>query len=195
MGPKLTSQAGEARRQELLLLLSTPLQADQASPQGWEKLPEWLGWTNDSRGQPSPSGRAVLPGLWSRLPGHCGGTRGEGGGARTELRGSQWLKSAQRQAAAEGLRARGSAAGLSVQARAEAGSLGHTRSQRGRGFRGGHQPLLGLGAQGRASPFAPGHPVPSHIPWIRPLASPHPKLRDAPGIWGAKKKTTEPREQ
>lgn len=84
MGPKLTSQAGEARRQKQLLL-STPLQAAQASPEGWEKLPEWLGRTNDSWGQPSPSGRAVLPGLWSRPPGHCGGTRGEGGGARTEL--------------------------------------------------------------------------------------------------------------
>lgn len=55
MGPKLTSPASEARRQELLLL-STPLQAAQASPEGWEKLPEWLGWMNDSWGQPSPSG-------------------------------------------------------------------------------------------------------------------------------------------
>lgn len=173
MGPKLTSQAGEARRQEQLLL-STPLQTAQASPEGWEKLPEWLGRTNDSWDQPSPNGRAVLPGLWSRPPGHCGGTRGEGGGARTEPRGSQWLKSEQRQAAAEGLRARGGAAGLSAQARAEAGSLGHTRSQRGRGFRGGRQPLLDLGAQGRAPPFAPGHPVSAHIPWIRPLAPPLP---------------------
>lgn len=55
MGPKLTSQASEARRLELLLR-STPLQAAQASPEGWEKLPEWLGWMNDSWGQPSPSG-------------------------------------------------------------------------------------------------------------------------------------------
>lgn len=49
---KLTSQL---KRQELWLL-STPLQAAQASPEGWEKPPEWLSWTSDSRGQPSPSG-------------------------------------------------------------------------------------------------------------------------------------------
>lgn len=52
MGPKLTSQAKRRER----WLLSTPLRAAQASPEGWEKPPEWLGWTSDSRGQPSPSG-------------------------------------------------------------------------------------------------------------------------------------------
>lgn len=84
MGSQLTSQA---KRQELWLL-STPLRAAQASPEGWEKPPEWLGWTSDSRGQPSPSGaeRCSQGCLWSWQPGHCGGTCGEGGGATTELR-------------------------------------------------------------------------------------------------------------
>lgn len=67
------------------------LQAAQASPEGWEKLPERLGRTSDSWGQPSPRGaERCSQGLWSRLPGHCGGTHGEGGGgARTPLRGSK----------------------------------------------------------------------------------------------------------
>lgn len=50
MSPKLTSRE---KRQELWLF-STPLQAAQASPEGWEKQPEWLGWMSNSRDQPSP---------------------------------------------------------------------------------------------------------------------------------------------
>lgn len=53
---------GQAGRQELRLR-STPLQAAQDGPEGWEKPLRRLGWTSEFSGQPNPTGAR-----WSWVP-------------------------------------------------------------------------------------------------------------------------------
>lgn len=50
---------GQAGRQELRLR-STPLQAAQDGPEGWEKPLRLLGWTSEFSGQPNPTGAREL---------------------------------------------------------------------------------------------------------------------------------------
>lgn len=50
---------GQAGRQELRLR-STPLQAAQDGPEGWEKPLRRLGWTSEFSGQPNPTGAREL---------------------------------------------------------------------------------------------------------------------------------------
>lgn len=128
--------------------------------------------------------RAVLPGLWSWQPGHCGGTRGEGGGATTELRVAK-LAQVSAKAGAKGLRARGGGAGPSAQARAEASSAGHTPSR--------HSRVSEVAARHLSVSALKGahHPLPWAPHWPRSLlthpgAGPRrvPKLREAPGVLG-----------
>lgn len=74
MGRNLRSRAGRARRRDLELR-STPVQAVQDSPKGWEKPPGRLGRTSKFRDQPfPPPGRAAeqgSQGCGSGSPGHC----------------------------------------------------------------------------------------------------------------------------
>lgn len=67
---------GQAGRQELRLR-STPLQAAQDGPEGWEKPLRLLGWTSEFSGQPNPTRgqRAGFPELWSGRPRRCSGGR------------------------------------------------------------------------------------------------------------------------
>lgn len=67
---------GQAGRQELRLR-STPLQAAQDGPEGWEKPLRLLGWTSEFGGQPNPTRgqRAGFPELWSGRPRRCSGGR------------------------------------------------------------------------------------------------------------------------
>lgn len=52
---------GQAGRQELRLR-STPLQAAQDGPEGWEKPLRLLGWTSEFSGQPNPTwGQSWVP--------------------------------------------------------------------------------------------------------------------------------------
>lgn len=166
---KLTSQP---KRQELWLL-STPLQAAQASPEGWEKPPEWLSWTSDSRGQPSPSGA-------ERCSQGCGrGSRGTAAGPAGKEEERQLnrvspnsLKSGQSRRQRPKSAWRWSWAVCPGPRRGRL-SPPHCSAQPGLG--GGRQAPLGLSAQGRAPPSALGTPltqVPAHTPWTRPSACP-----------------------
>lgn len=180
MNPKLTSQA---KRQELLLL-STPLQAAQASPEGWEKPPEWLGWTSDSRGQPSPSGA-------ERCSQGCGrGSRGTAAGPAGKEEERQLscvspnsLKSAQRPKSAW----RWSWAVCPGPRQGELSRPHSFSAQPGLG--GGRQAPLSLSEQGAH------HPLPRAPHWPQsPLTHPGPgprrvpKLREAPGVLGNEEK-------
>jgi hypothetical protein len=88
-GPKAPFQGRCGRGGRGLGPPSTPLQAAQDGPEGWEKPPGRLGRTSEFRGQPSPpAGRAWEPrslGCACRHdgPGHCGRTCWEVGRART----------------------------------------------------------------------------------------------------------------
>lgn len=150
MDQKLTSQA---KRQELWLF-STPLGAAQASPEGWEKLSEWLGWTSNSRDQPSPSGAEQCSqdcgrGSWGTAEGPTGKEEERELSCVSQTRSSQPQrpKSAWRWSWAfcPGPR-RG---GL---------SWPHSFSAL-LGLRGGRQAPLSLSAQGRSPPFARGSPA------------------------------------
>lgn len=152
------------------------LQAAQASPEGWEKLPERLGRTSDSWGQPSPPRRrAVLP---RTVVAAAGALRRDPRGRRRRSENSTaWLQTRPSQrpgrpAGAEGPRARGGGAGRSAQARTEAGSPGHPSFSVLPGFRGGRQAPLGPSAHGCAPPFAPGTQSPLTLPGPGPSARP-----------------------
>lgn len=88
---------GQARRRELGPP-STPRQARQDGPEGWEKPPGRLGWTGEFRGQPSaPGGRGrerCSQGCGRGGPGPCGGPAARGWGERA-LRSSPLFRLAQ----------------------------------------------------------------------------------------------------